>query len=97
MPLSTVDLVKARETASAILADMRLDAYIFEVEPHNDTWELTVECACDIDGGWQRIALRVPKKMLLQSFVDDDVKRHLLNYWKKLLVDCKKIKGLDDY
>jgi len=76
---------------------MRIDAYIFEVEPHNENWELTVECACEIDGGWQRITLRVPKKMLLQSFVDDDVKTHLFNYWKKQLADCKKIKVPGDY
>jgi hypothetical protein len=96
MSLSSIDLAKARETANTILEDMLLDAYIFEVEPHNETWELTVECACEIDGGWKRITLRVPKKMLLQSFIDEDIKRDLFNYWGKKLADCKKIKGLDD-
>ena len=96
MSLSPIDLAKARETANTILEDMRLDAYIFEVEPRNENWELTIECACEIDGGWKTITLRVPKKILLQSFVDEDVKRDLFNYWKKRLVDCKKIKGLAD-
>ncbi len=97
MSLSTIDLAKARETANTILEDMRLDAYLFEVEPRNENWELTIECACEIDGGWKRITLRVPKKVLLQSYVDEDVKRDLFNYWEKQLVDCKKIKGLGDY
>ncbi len=96
MSLSTIDLITARETANTILEDMRLDAYIFEVEPRNENWELTIECACEIDGGWKRITLRVHKKMLLQSFIDEDVKRDLFNYWEKRLVDCKKIKGLGD-
>lgn len=97
MTLSTIDLAKARETANAILEDMRLDAYIFEVEPHNESWKLKIECACEIDGGWKRITLQVPKKLLLQSFVDDNVKKDLFNYWEKQLVDCKKIKVSGDY
>ncbi|MFW2372753.1 MAG: hypothetical protein ACN4GM_06485 [Gammaproteobacteria bacterium] len=91
MTLSTNDLAKARETANAILEVMRLDAYIFEVEPHNESWQLIIECACEIDGGWKRITLQVPKELLLQSFVDDDVKKDLFNYWKQQLLDCKKI------
>jgi hypothetical protein len=91
MSLSAIDLANARDTANALLEEMQLDAYIFEVEPHNENWELIIECACEIDGAWKRITLRVPKKMLLQSFIDEDVKNDLVNYWKKKLADCKKI------
>ena len=96
MSLSAIDLAKARETAKTILEDMRLDAYIFEVEPREEHWELTIECACEIDGSWQTITLRVPTDMLLQSFVDEDVKSDLFNYWEKQLAYCKKIKGATD-
>jgi hypothetical protein len=76
---------------------MRLDAYIFELEPHNETWKLTIECACEIDGGWKSITIRVPKKHLLQSFFDEDIKSDLYDYWQKQSADCKKIEGLADY
>ena len=65
MTLSTVDLVKARETASAILEELQLDAYLFEIEPKDDTWELIVECASEIDGGWATIKLQMNLSLLL--------------------------------
>ena len=52
MPLSTVEIAKARDTANKILDELLLDAYVFELEPRDDVWELTIECACDVDGGW---------------------------------------------
>ena len=68
MSLATIDLAKARDAANAILQELQLDAYIFEVEPQDDTWVLTVECACEVDGSWETIKLQVPKQMLLGSF-----------------------------
>lgn len=92
MTLSTVDLAKARDLAKTILEELRLDAYIYEIEPRDDYWELTVECACEIDGGWKRVTLQVPKKELLGGFEDETKKRRLLEYWKKKLVECKLLK-----
>ena len=89
MPLSTSDLARARETAKNILEEMNLDAYLYEVEPHNDTWELLVECACETNGGWKTVSLQVPKHMLLEGFEDNKVKQDLFQYWKKKLNDCK--------
>jgi hypothetical protein len=89
LSLSTSDLVKARETANTILEELQLDAYIFEVEPRNDNWELKIECACEIDGSWKSFTLQVPKQMLMDGFDDDTVKQRLLEYWKKKLVTCK--------
>jgi hypothetical protein len=89
MSISTLDLAKARESANAILKELQLDAFIYEVEPRDDVWELTVECACEVDGGWQTIMLKVPKRMLLDSFDDDKAKQQLFEYWKKMLADCK--------
>ena len=89
MSISTVDLAKARESANTILEQLQLDAFIYEVEPRDDVWELTIECACEVDGGWETITLQVPKRMLLDSFEDDKSKQQLFEYWKKKLVDCK--------
>ena len=90
MSLSTSELAKARETAKVILEALQLDAYLYEIEPHNDTWELLIECACEINGGWQRVSLQVPKDMLLEGLEDSRVKQHLFEYWKKKLNGCKE-------
>jgi len=37
--LSTLELARARVNASAILEELQLDAYIYEVEPHEGDWE----------------------------------------------------------
>ena len=89
LPLSTSDLVKARETANKILEELQLDAYLFEIEPRNDNWELNIECACEIDGSWMSFTIQVPKQMLINSFDDDTVKQRLFEYWKKKLAACK--------
>lgn len=89
MSISTLDLAKARESANTILENLQLDAFIYEVEPRDDVWELTIECACEINGGWQTITLQVPKQMLLDSIDNHQAKQQLFEYWKKRLADCK--------
>ena len=89
MSLSTVDLAKARDSANAILEELQLDAYIFEVEPRNENWELTIECACETDGGWETIKIQVPKQMLLGSFDNAKAREQLFEYWKKEVAGCK--------
>lgn len=89
MALSITELAKARDSAKAILEELQLDAYVFELEPVDENWELTIECACEIDGGWETVKLQVPKRMLLGSFDDVNAKEQLFEYWKKKLADCK--------
>ena len=89
MSLSTVEIAKARDTANSILDELRLDAYVFELEPRDDVWELTIECACDVDGGWETIVMQIPKKMLLDSFDNETARQHLFEYCRKALADCK--------
>ena len=90
MSISVIELATARETAMTILDELRLDAFLYEIEPRaGGTWEITIECACQIDGGWERVVLQVPKAMLLDSFDDDIAKQRLFEYWKKQLSDCK--------
>ena len=88
--LSTVELAKARVNASAILEDLKLDAYIYEVEPHDGDWEIRVECACETNGNWEMISLKVPKDMLLESDHEHTAKASLYAYWKKKLSRCKQ-------
>ena len=89
MSLSIVELAKARESASAILEELQLDAYLYEVEPRDETWEIKVECACEVDGGWESIVIQVPKRMLLDGLDNDEARHPLFEFWKKKLVGCK--------
>jgi hypothetical protein len=86
MSISTVELAKARDSAGSILEELQLDAFLYEVEPRDDLWELTIECACKVDGSWKTITLQVPKRMLLGGFGDDKVKQQLFDYWRKIVI-----------
>ena len=52
MEFTTVELAMARDVSKAMLEGLGLDAYLFEVEPKENYWELKVECANEIDGSW---------------------------------------------
>ena len=89
MDLSTSDLAKARETARSILEELRLEAYLYEVEPKNDVWEIKIECGSNIDGGWEMLTLKVPKQMLLDRHEDLSTKQSLMDDWRTKLAGCK--------
>ena len=89
MNLTIVELAKARDTAMIILEELQLDAFIYALEPRDDVWELTVECACQINGGWERIVLQVPKTVVLGCFDNDVARKRLFEHWKTKLADCK--------
>ena len=93
MILTTEELVIAREAANAILEELGLDAYLFEVEPQNAHYELKVECACEIDGGWVSTTLTVPKEKMLAGFDDMKIKHQLFEFWSKKLAPCKRKEG----
>ena len=93
MTLSSTELIKAREAASVLLEELGLDAYLFEVEPQNEHYELKIECACESNGGWATVSLTVPKDKMLQGFDDAAIKRQLYAYWAKKLASCKKRAG----
>ena len=96
MTITTNELVIAREGANAILEELAVDAYLFEVEPQDEHYELKVDCACEIDGGWVSITLTVPKENMLIGFDDLKLKRQLYEYWDKKLSACKRKKSSND-
>jgi hypothetical protein len=89
MNLSIVELAKARDTAMMILDELQLEAFLYALEPRDDAWELTVECACQINGGWERVVLQVPKAMLMGSFDNDVARQRFFEFWKDKLAGCK--------
>jgi hypothetical protein len=92
MIISAEELVAVREAANAILEELKLDAYLFEIEPQDSHYELLVECACESDGGWVSVSLTLPKDKMLAGFDDANIRQQLFAYWNKKLSVCKRRK-----
>lgn len=90
MSLSIEELITVREAANAILEELELDAYLFEVEPRDAHYEIQLECASAIDGGWMSISLMLPKEKMLTGFKDEELRHQLFAYWDKKLSACKR-------
>ncbi|MGD8927071.1 MAG: hypothetical protein PVG20_09480 [Thioalkalispiraceae bacterium] len=87
MKLSTTELAEMRSNVTALLEELNLEAYLFEVEPKENQWEIRVECA--IDEGWETICLSAAKDYLLHG-IDDAVAREvLLDNWREALTCCR--------
>lgn len=89
MTLSIVELARARETTAGLLEELGLEAYLFEVEPHDEQWELKVDCAMEADGAWENVTLWVPKEMLLRCQDDASLRQRILAEWHDRFVACK--------
>lgn len=79
MTLSSETLLQTRGAAQALLEQLGLRTFLFEVEPGEDVWRVRVECA--VDSGWQSTTLDVDKLELLNSRTDNDVFQKLLTDW----------------
>ena len=88
MSVSVDELTQAREMVYRILDALHVDAYIFEVETHNENWEIIVECA--ISEGWSRVRLSAPRQTLLADKADTTVPRSLYETWRNALSACKR-------
>jgi len=82
-----MQLAQAKDAAAALLGHLELEAFLFEIEPQNDHWQLTVECA--IESGWQTTTLPVTKALLLASQDDAAAREQLLSEWRERLAACK--------
>ena len=87
MTASIDELTRAREAVDSILDELHVDAYVFEVEPNSEIWEIVIECA--IAEGWQRIKLSASREHLLHSMDDAVIYQSLLATWRDRLADCK--------
>jgi hypothetical protein len=65
MSVSLQELSRAKDAAGALLDQLGLEAYLFEVEPRDGDWLVRIECA--IDEGWQTTSLAVGRARLLTS------------------------------
>jgi len=79
MQLSEKQLTEARDTVQTLLEQLGLAAYLFEVEPRTDHWEVRVECAPD--SGWQSSVLDVDEGWLTACRTDADAREKLIEKW----------------
>jgi len=83
MQLSQKELTEARDTVQSLLERLGLTAFLFEVEPRTDHWEVHVECAPN--GGWQSSVLNVDERWLAACRTDAAAREKLLEEWRKRL------------
>jgi len=86
--LSRNELAQAREVVERVLEELRLDAYLFEVEPRPGQWEIRVECA--VEGGWETCRLSADKEYLLRGVDDAVVHGVLIDNWREALAACRR-------
>jgi hypothetical protein len=88
MTVSTVDLANAREIVHELLEQLRLEAYLFEVEPRALNWKIRVDCG--INGQWQSLVLEVDPGQLSASREDGAARAALLSAWSNQLHECTR-------
>ena len=87
MKLSTQQLAQMREVVSELLDELQIEAYLFEIEPREELWEIKLECA--IDEGWETFSLKAEKDYLLHGFDDAVARDVMLDNWREALGSCK--------
>ena len=88
MPLSTVELAEARDIAQSLLDELGLRAYLFEIEPRGQDWELRIDCA--LNGEWQSTRLQVTSRALQDSRADAAARQALVAQWRPHLEHCRR-------
>ena len=87
MNQSITELAEIRESVSRLLDELQLEAYLFEIEPQEEQWQLTVECA--INEGWETVKLKANKDYFLHGTDDAIVHQLLIDEWRESLSACK--------
>lgn len=89
MVYSTLDFAHAREISAQLLDELKLEAWLFEIEPRGEQWELRVECATD--DGWETVTLGVPEHLLQTCCENNEAHQRLIEDWDGHLSACKRL------
>lgn len=87
MPLSIAEFARGREVTAALLDQLGLSTYLFEIESDENGWRVRVDCALD-DDAWQSIMLPVSKDMLLDAAGNEAARTRILQEWRTRLAAC---------
>ena len=85
--LSIAELAQVRTNLDKIFDELKLDAYIYEVEPEDGQWQLTIECATE--SGWQTVKFSANEEYLLRGVDDAIVHDVLLDGLREALSACQ--------
>jgi hypothetical protein len=88
MTINSNDLIQARMLIGGILDELHIDAYLFEIEPREDHWELKVECA--INEGWGSYRVALQEEQLQAGFNGADARRQLQEQCRLCFDECMK-------
>jgi hypothetical protein len=91
MRVSLKELAQAKDAVGAILEQLGLETYLFDVELGDGDWVVRVECA--IDAGWQETTLAVDRGRLLLTASDAEARAALRGEWQPRLAACKSASG----
>ncbi len=83
MILSSAELSAAKDATGALLDELGLKTYLYEVEPEDDAWRIRVDCATG--QGWQSLSVTVDKQTLLASRTDAAARSHLTGILRERL------------
>ena len=87
MALSAEELARMRMNVTSLLNELKLDTYLFDIEPNPGQWEIRVECATD--DGWGTYRLTAQADYLLHGRDDAVAHAVLLDNWRDSLAACK--------
>lgn len=90
MTLSIAELAAAREQVAELLNELGLEAYLFEIEPGPARWQLTVECAIDAEGRWERVTCAIAPQRFDAGLGSAPGRRALLSELRERLSACKR-------
>lgn len=86
MNQSFTQLPEIREVVERLLDELNIEAYVYAIEPEEEQWELTVECA--FKHGWETIKLKANKDYFQHGADDAVIHNLLLDDWREALSDC---------
>lgn len=87
MGFSVDEMAQMRTTVTAILEELQLDTYLFDIEPNPGQWQIKVEC--ETENGWATYQLTAETDYLLHGQDDAVVHAVLLDNWRDTLAVCK--------
>jgi hypothetical protein len=90
MTVTSAELASARELIASLLEAMGLDAYLFEVEPKEEHWELKIECANEEDDSWTATSMQIANHLISAAASDHKNKGILHEFLEHELLACKR-------
>ena len=87
MAVSSVEIARARGVTAALLDELNLSGYLFELDAFDGDWHLRLDCA--VEGGWASMQLPVDRERLLSCEGDDDARETMLREWRQRLDACR--------